>query len=395
MASRLHRELPPAFYVQGLVGLSDGWVFRRASEMREILIDTEHFSNAGTATFAPLAGGNWAMIPSEQDAPLHTLYRGMINPRFTPKAMAQLDDRIRGYARDYILGFRDSGGCEFMSAFAFEFPIKVFLQLMDMPQSRTAQFLHWERTMLHSDNVAEIGIATRAVVSYLKEEIALRRQNPGDDIISYGIAADIAGRKLSEEELLGFCFNMYLGGLDTVSTHLGHIFRHLAENPDQQEQLRADPALLPGAVEELMRAYGSVVSMRLCRKARRIGGVDVMPGDRVVIPTILSGRDPEEFDDPDTVRFDRRPRHMSFGFGPHMCVGMHLARRELRIALEEFLALVPAFRLAPGVEIVSTRHHSAIGQSAAGVGCGPIGERRRSARFAPAAAAGRLIGKST
>jgi cytochrome P450 len=260
---------------------------------------------------------------------------------------------VRGYARSAIDRFKDQGHCEIMNDFAFEFPIRVFIDLMGLPQENMAQFLAWEHQLLHGMNLAELTSATQSVTTYLREEIEKRRKNPTDDFISYGLNVEFGGRGLNDDEMMGYCFNLFVGGLDTVSTNIGHQFRHLAEHPDHQAYLRHEPGKIGEAVEELMRAYAASVTPRRCVKQVEIGGVTMMPGDPVLMAPFLANRDPEEFADPDNVILDRKPRHVSFGFGPHMCIGMHLAKRELRIAIEEFLVAIPEFRITPGAEVES------------------------------------------
>src|SRR5262249_22539089 len=119
-------------------------------------------------------------------------------------------------------------------------------------------------------------------------------------------------------------------------------------HPQDQQQLRANPAEIPHAIDEMMRAYGAVTTYRTCKKEASVAGVRFMPGDKIAMSTTLAGRDPAEFDNPKQVRFDRRPRHVGFGYGIHTCIGMHLARRELRISIEEFLKHVGPFSLQPG-----------------------------------------------
>jgi cytochrome P450 len=331
-----------------------GWVPRRLADMQRIFFDAEHFSNRDLAPFAKMVGETWSSIPADTDPPHHALYRRMVSPLFTPVRMAAMEDKIRGYAREQIMRLRSRGECEYMSEFAFEFPIKVFLELMDMPQDRIAQFLDWEAGLLHSSDLKSVAAATRSVVDYLRGEIDDRRRNPRQDLISYGVQVTIEnGRSLTDDELLGFCFNLFIGGLDTVSTHMGLQIRHVAEHPEHQALLRAEPKLIPDAVDELMRAYAAVSMIRTCVKEIETCGVTIRPGDKVLLPTYLAGRDPEAFERPEEVILNRRPRHISFGYGPHVCVGIHLARRELRIALQEFLAHIPEFRIEPGIEIES------------------------------------------
>ena len=340
---------PEIFYApHAYPGATPAWIVRRVEDLRKIYFDTETFSSKDFSPFAKLIGDTWTNLPVEIDPPHHAKYRAFINPLFTPSAMAKLEDRIRGYAVEYIEGFRERGECEFMADFAFEFPIKVFLELMDFPLSNTRQFLEWETGLLHSLDTATIAEATRNVVGFLRDEIEDRRRNPRGDIISYALGVEVDGRKLNEDELVGFAFNLFIGGLYTVSTNMGLQFLHLARNPQHQQLLKDDPRQIPHAIDEMMRAYAAVTTFRTCTRETEFNGVKMMPGDKVAMSTTLAGRDPQEFPEPGEVRFDRNPRHVSFGFGPHMCVGMHLAKREMRIAIEEFVSRIPQFGIRPG-----------------------------------------------
>ena len=345
---------PPVFWARhSSAAISGGWVPRRMEELRQIYQDNEHFSVSGLGGFSMLVGQSWVNVPSEIDPPLHTMVRTAINPLFTPKRMAALDDKVRHYARNAIAAFAARGQCEIMNDFAFEFPIRVFLELMGLPQEDMKEFLAWEHQLIHSMNIQSVISATQNSVEYLKEQIAIRRTSPKEDFISYGLAVELDGRRFTDDELMGFCFNLFLGGLDTVSTNVGHQFRHLAEHPADQALLRSDRARIPNAIEEMMRAYAAVATPRVCIKEIEIGGVTIKPGDRVVMATFLAGRDPEAFELPEEVLFDRKPRHVSFGYGVHTCIGMHLAKREMRIAMEEFFDAIPEFRVTPGEVIES------------------------------------------
>ena len=194
LVPEIHRG-PPVFWAENAYpGGVSAWVVRRNEDMKAIYLDTDHFSNKDFAPFAKLIGETWSELPAETDPPMHGLYRVFVNPIFTPKALAKLNDRITQYAREYILAFRDKGACEFMGDFAFEFPIKVFLELMGLPLDLTKQFLKWEFALLHSDNIADVVTATRSVVDYLRGEIEDRMVNPTDDLITYGVQAEIEGR---------------------------------------------------------------------------------------------------------------------------------------------------------------------------------------------------------
>jgi cytochrome P450 len=345
-------EGPPVFYTEQVYpGFRPAWVFRQAKDLAAIYMDTHHFSNKDFAPFAQLVGDTWSSLPAETDPPMHALYRAMVNPLFAPRKIAHLEQRVREIARQYLAPFQGRGGCEFMSEFAFRFPIAVFLELMNLPFERVDEFLEWEMMLLHSADLNVIANGVRKVKAYLLGVIDERRSNPGDDFISFGIQAQVQGRKLTEDELFGFCFNLFIGGLDTVSTNMGLHFRHLAENPAHQELLRSEPARIPAAVEELLRAYAAVTTFRTVVAPVQVHGVQLMPGDKVAMATTLANTDPEAFERPNEVLLDRNPRQYTFGTGPHRCVGAPLARRELIIAMEEILAQVPSFRIEPGKRI--------------------------------------------
>jgi cytochrome P450 len=277
----------------------------------------------------------------------------VLNPMFSPSRMAKLEERIRQYARELLLEMKPRGTCEFVADFALEFPIRVFLELMGLPQENMAQILSWEHALLRSQSVEPVAAAVKAVTAYLAEQCEARRREPRDDLLTLGVQAEVEGRKLTENELKGFCFSLFVGGLDTVSTNLSAHFRHLAENTADQQFLRENPDKIPDAIDELMRAYAAVTTLRVCKQAVEIGGAHMQPGDLVLMPTFLAASDPEVFPNPEVVDLTRKPRHVSFGYGPHLCIGMHLARREMRIAMEEALAILPQFTVAPGAEIMS------------------------------------------
>jgi cytochrome P450 len=345
---------PPVFWVDAIPNSVPGaWVPRRYADLQQIYMDTEHFTSKGRSQFAQIIGETWFPIPGEADPPLHSRYRMVLNPMFSPSRMAKLEERIRQYARELLLEMKPRGTCEFVADFAFEFPIRVFLELMGLPQENMAQILSWEHALLRSQSVEPVAAAVKAVTAYLAEQCEARRREPRDDLLTLGVQAEVEGRKLTENELKGFCFSLFVGGLDTVSTNLSAHFRHLAENTADQQFLRENPDKIPDAIDELMRAYAAVTTLRVCKQAVEIGGAHMQPGDLVLMPTFLAASDPEVFPNPEVVDLTRKPRHVSFGYGPHLCIGMHLARREMRIAMEEALAILPQFTVATGAEIVS------------------------------------------
>ncbi|WP_340313430.1 cytochrome P450 [Rhizorhabdus argentea] len=349
---------PDIIYADGVLHAgTPAWVPRRMADIREIYANMQHFSSMGMTPFSALVDAEWAVLPLETDAAAHVAYRKVLNPAFTPKAVARLDERMRRDARAHVAKFRDAGECDFMAEFALEFPIRVFLSLMAMPEELVEQFLDWEHDLVHSPDLPTLTSATRAVVDYLTATIDERKRRPGEHLISQAISARTTDeRALSDDELLGVCFNLFIGGLDSVSTNMAWQIFHLATHADDQDTLRRDMASIPAAIDEMQRYYAAVTTYRRCIRPYSVAGATIQPGEFVAMSTTIAGRDDHEFDNPHEVRLRRRPRHVAFGFGPHLCLGVHLARREMRIALEEFLSTIPRFHLREGVPIATTLH---------------------------------------
>lgn len=330
------------------------WILRRHQDIRNVYDDTEHFSNKGFSSLAKVVGEHWQLIPAEQDPPEHTFYRQLLNPIFSPGAMAKMEDVVRDAARECLEGMADRNECEFIQEFSFPFPVGVFLDLVGLPKERMPDFQRWANSIIQSNgDIAKVQYGVREAANYLRQVIEERKAEPGDDLISFAIRADVNGRKMNDEELLGYAFNFFIGGLDTVTAHINNFMRHLANHPQQQRELRENPDKIRMAVEELMRAFAAVTTYRTCKKETQLCGTTIREGDQIAMITTLAGRDGEAFENPHEVILDRNPKHVSFATGPHHCLGVHLARRELRIALEEILKTLPEFRLKEGVPIES------------------------------------------
>jgi cytochrome P450 len=349
----IHKEPPVRYGPLAWLGVENGWVFSKEKDVRAIFMDTEHFSSEGFSPFATLLGESWAVLPVEADPPMHRGFRNVLAPLFTPAKVLLMEEQMHECARAYIKEFSARGSCDVMEDFAARFPISVFLGLFGLPQDEVDQFMTWEFDLLHSSDMPTIARTAAMVKSRLLDEMRARKANPGDDLITLIVNAEYEGRALTEDEAFGICFNLYLGGLDTVTTNIAWQIRHLASDIELQEKLRADSSLIPTAVEEMLRAYSSVAISRTCVKQVDVGGVTLMPGDRVMLSTSIASNDPDEFENPTEVRLDRATRHLGFGTGIHNCVGVRLARRELFIALEEFLKAVPTFTLAPDAKILT------------------------------------------
>ena len=171
-------EGPQIFWAERcFAGMRGAWVIRTLKDLQQVYYDTEHFTSHGFEPFAQLIGESWVFVPAELDGPIHEVMRAAINPLFTPKRMAALEDKIRAYARESIAAFRDRGACEFMSDFAFEFPVRIFMELMGLPQSGVKQFLEWEHGFIHEQDLEKVKDSTRAVAAFLRKEIEEDRKS--------------------------------------------------------------------------------------------------------------------------------------------------------------------------------------------------------------------------
>ena len=277
--------------------------------------------------------------------------RSFLNPLFAPKRIAELADKVEKRAIELITPLQQESGCSFIDAFSRPYPVTIFLEMFGLPVSEMPRFVRWVEAIIHDQGEVQLG-AMRELRDYLADIIEERRNTPGDDLISKAVTAEIDGKPLSYDEVMGMCIMLFMGGLDTVTSSLGFIFRHLAENTDQQEMLRKSPEMIPTAIEELLRLYPIITTGRIASRDVEIAGAVIQKGHNVACPLASASRDPAEIEGAENVDLTRFPnRHSAFGFGPHRCIGSHLARRELIVALEQWLRLLPPFRIAPGAEL--------------------------------------------
>ena len=350
ISERVFEDLPPVFYWPKVrPGITDGfWAVTHYEDIREVLQNTDLYSNKGAVNFPSLIGESFRMIPLGIDPPEHGMYRVLLNPWFSPKAVTQLEPRIWATINELIDSFIEKGGCDAAYDFGRIYPVRVFLNLMGMPFEKMDEFLEWEYAILHS-NAQEIDRARWGVagaIAYLREFIAHVRDNPANNLTSHIVHGVIDGRPLTDDEIIGTVFFLWIGGLDTVAATTALIFRRLAMQPQLQQRLRENPDLIPEAIEEFLRVQPITNSSRIAKKDHEIRGVKIRAGERVMGLNLSGNFDPAEFECPRELKFDRKSnRHFTFGGGPHRCLGSHLARREMRIAITEFLRRVPPFTL--------------------------------------------------
>jgi len=331
------------------------WVLTSLDGIREVLQHPETFSNTAVEAIDPNPQYRW--IPEMLDPPEHTRWRQLLAPYFTPRRMAEMDQGVRDLAASLVAELAPRGHCDVLQDFALVYPIRIFLDLMGLPVEDTDQFLVWEDHILNGTletdpDHARALKAMQDVMAYFAELIARRRLDPRDDLVSEAATKwKIDGQDIPDDDLLSMCLLMFMAGLDTVTAQLSWSLYHLASHPDDRRRVVDDPDLIPDAVEELLRFYTIVKPSRKVMTDIDFEGCPMKAGDMVHLPLAAACRDPKAFPDADEVILDRKPNsHIAFGAGPHRCVGSNLARRELRIAMEEWHKRIPVYRITEGTE---------------------------------------------
>jgi cytochrome P450 len=285
------------------------------------------------------------------DPPDHMQYRRLIAPAMTPAQVRKLESRARALSIGIIEQLEPRGACEFVSEFAQQMPIAVFMGMLDLPASDQPIIMGIVECIIRPD-VPETRMRGFAdLADYTMAKMAERRAAPGDDLVSSLAHATIDGRSLRDDELQGLMSVLMLAGLDTVAAMLTYITRFLAGSPDHRRELRENPELLTEAIEEFLRRMAMVNLTREANRDTELGGVALKAGDLVVCPTPLCNF-PDDGGDWLAVNFHRpRQMHATFGAGPHYCLGSMLARTEIRIFLEEWLARIPNFSIEEGAQL--------------------------------------------
>ena len=324
------------------------WVVTHYEDIARVYQDAELFSTEGAAAFQRLVGETWPNIPLGVDPPDHMKYRALLNPFFSPKAIDALEKEIYKSANALIDPLLEQGHTDFAYDFARVYPVRVFMDLMGFPKSMFDQFLQWEHAIIHHHGDFENSTkAMRGILAYLRAFIAEQKREPNGGLVGKIVKGQVGGRPITDDEILGTVFFLWLGGLDTVASSLGLIFRRLALNPEMQQKLRDNPDMIPEAIEEFLRVHPLVNSQRLVKRDFELHGQTIKANDWIVCLCTAGNFDPSEFENPREVILDRQPnRHFTLAGGPHRCLGSHLARRELRIAINEWFRRVPPFRLA-------------------------------------------------
>jgi cytochrome P450 len=330
-----------------------GWLPTRYADVAAIAYDTERFSSRSIIMsnfrppreVAPIGGSP----PISSDPPFHHDARKLLLPAFTRTAVERQEPATRALCHSLI---DDFGGQDIVDAardYAQHIPMRVIADMLGFPAEDGPQFRQFVENTLEGVNLPpEERIARMsALFDYLLEQIHDHIDNPRDDLTMFLINAELYGRKLEPSHVAGTMALLLIAGIDTTWSAIGASLWHLAKEPADRARIVAEPALLPSAMEEFLRAYAPVTMARLVKNDMQWNGVDMKADDWILLSFPAANRDPAQFDRAADVVIDREVnRHAAFGLGIHRCVGSHLARMELRVALEVWLARIPVFTLA-------------------------------------------------
>jgi len=362
----LMREQAPAYGWANRVGVTT-WYITRYDDVAAILRDHDRFVKDFHNALTPAEQAALPPMPPllhllsdhmlNLDEPDHTRLRALVNQAFNARMVEQLADRVQAVADELVDQVVDGGEMDLIGNFAFPLPIIVIAEMLGIPPEDRDRFRHWSRALVTPTanverTLRKLEKSRRSMedfISYLRAIFAQRREEPRDDLISSLLQVEEAGDRLSEEELFSMLLLLIVVGHETSVNLIGNGMLALLEHPDQAAQVRANPALTPVAVEELVRYANPVerAPMRFVARDLTLHGRRLKRGDSVSLVLAAANRDPAHFDQPDRLDITRNPnRHLGFGLGIHYCLGAPLGRLEGRVAVDTLLSRLPGLRLA-------------------------------------------------
>ena len=330
-----------------------GWLPTRYDDVAAIAYDTEHFSSRSIIMsnfrppleLAPIGGAP----PISSDPPFHHDARKLLLPAFTKTAVSRQEPATRAFCHSLIDGFEGQDVVDAACHYAQHIPMRVIADMLGFPPEDGPKFREFVENTLEGINLPpdeRIARMTK-LFDYLLAQVHSHLANPREDLTTYLINAELYGRKLEASHVVGAMTLLLIAGIDTTWSAIGASLWHLAKTPEDRQRLAADPGLLPTAVEEFLRAYAPVTMARLVKEDMHWRGVDMKAEDWILLSFPAANRDETQFDRASEVVIDREVnRHAAFGLGIHRCLGSHLARMELRVALQAWLERIPEFTLA-------------------------------------------------
>ena len=340
------------------------WMPLRYDDVTAIAHDVEHFSSLKVAVIpgdedqdpnANFDGPNleYGLPPISSDPPLHTWTRRLLLPWFSHKRVETYVPLTRDLCRTLLDGFADKGCADAAADYAQQIPVRVIAHILGVPAELADTFTGWVRDVLEfADDAERRQHGAEGLLNFFLKQLEERRQRPGDDLLSELLRTEVDGHRIDDGIVLGMAALVLIAGVDTTWSAIGSSLWHLATHPDDRRRLVREPELMPGAVEELLRAYSPVTMARVVTEDIDYAGCPMKKGDKVLMNFPAANRDPAAFDHPELVQLDRaQNRHVAFGSGIHRCAGSNLARMELQVALEEWLGRIPEFSVAEDREI--------------------------------------------
>ena len=334
-------EMPP--------DLPDQYTVYSYDLVSQVLRDNHTFSSE---VYAAMMGPVMGHTILEMDEPEHRHHRGLVAEAFRHKTLARWESELVSAVVDELTDvFVDRGRAELVREFTFPFPVQVIARILGLPRRDYPCFQRWSLELISVGTDWDRGIAaSQKLRDYFKEVVDQRRAEPADDLISDLAHAEIDGHTLSDEEIFAFLRLLLPAGVETTYRSSGNLLFGLLTHPDQLDALRSDRSLLPQAIEEGLRWEPPLHGIaRVTTVDTELGGVAIEPGSVLSVAIGAANRDETRYPEPDRFDIFRDPQqHIAFGFGPHMCLGMHLARMETRVAVEALIDRLPDLRLDPG-----------------------------------------------
>jgi cytochrome P450 len=329
----------------------------RYEDVAAIAYDTENFSSRRTNVLPEPPDATLLVAPPiTSDPPFHTKARRLLLSYFSPKNIAHLEVRTKEVCAELLDAIEATGlpTADAAGQYAQHIPVRIIAHMLGIPEEDEEKFTGWAIAVFQDglDDPDIVRVAIKEILAYFEDQVAQRRVESRGDLISDLIHAEMDGDPITNKHLLGTCFLLLMAGIDTTWSGIGSSLWHLATNPHDRDRLVAEPELIPNAVEEFLRAYSPVTMAREVIADVEINGCPMHAGDKVLLNFPAGNRDPEKFDRPNEVDIDRQKnRHFAFGIGIHRCLGSNVARMEMRVAIEAWLARYPTFALTEGSEV--------------------------------------------
>jgi cytochrome P450 len=339
------------------------WLLTRYDDVAAVAHDVTTFSSSDPSVVPSTRDAartgtstSYQLPPISADPPLHTFTRRILLPWFSHRRVAMMTPRTRGLCQRLAGAIVERGRGDASTEYARLIPVQVIAHVLGVADDVSDTFTTWVRDILDSgDDFERRNRGIESLGEYLVAELENRRTQGGDDLLSVLLEGVVDGHRIDEGMALGMAAMVLIAGVDTTWSAIGASLWHLAQHPEDRERLVANPAMMPFAVEELLRAYAPVTMARVVTEDTEFAGCQMRQGDKVLLNFPSANRDPKAFANPDAVILDRTEnRHVAFGSGIHRCAGSNLARMELQVALEEWLRFIPVFRLDTDEDVTWT-----------------------------------------